>query len=78
MPLKELPLSGYKFAFQLFGGLGFSYVFYHYYKNAKTEWILNQKYQQLTDREKEVVEYLDNKLLEQRWRDHFEKLGRKF
>lgn len=74
----QLPLSGWKFALQLVGGLGFSYVTYHYYTNAKTEWMLNKQYESLTEREKLVVEYLDNKLLEQRWRDHFEKLGRKF
>lgn len=44
----------------------------------KNDWILDKKYQQLTDQEKLIVEYLDNKLLEQRWRAHFEKLGRKF
>ena len=74
----QLPLSGWKFALELVGGLGFSFVAICYYRNAKNEWILNRKYQQLTDREKLIVEYVDNKLLEQRWRDHFEKLGRKF
>ena len=74
----QLPLSGWKFALQLVGGMGFSFWAYYYYKNSKNEWILNKQYQELTTREKLVVEYLDNKLLEQRWRDHFEKLGRKF
>jgi len=66
------------FTFTLLGGFAFSTVTWYYYKNAKNDWVLNKKYQQLTDREKLIVEYLDNKLLEQRWRDHFEKLGRKF
>ena len=74
----QLPMSGWKFAIQLFGGCGFSFVAYHGYKNMKNDWILDKKYQQLTDQEKLIVEYLDNKLLEQRWRAHFEKLGRKF
>ena len=74
----QLPLSGWKFATQLFGGMGFSYVIWHWYQNKKQDWILAKQYEQLTEREKLIVEYLDKKLLEQRWREHFESLGRKF
>lgn len=72
-PLFGKPLA-YSIFFGTFGGMGL----YFGYKNHRRRKRLERRMKELTKDEKFAVAYLERKLEEERWRDHFKAVGRQY
>ena len=68
-------LSGTKFAFTLVFGSFASLTTFSVYKQWQGKRKLEEKYSDLSETEKIALEYIEKKLMEKRWREHFQVIG---